>query len=219
MKFTFGIITNGSVPHLVNTIIDTIEGDVPEDSYEVIVVGGKYDANEHRKNTYTVEFDETQKPLPWVTRKKNIITQMARYENVVYMYDYVSVMSGFYKGFLEWNDDDWDLCMTRITNNDGKRFRDWVSWDSPIYAKVSHNGTGQYLVPYTDKYTAHHYISGTYWIGKKQFMIDNPLDENRTLHQAEDLEWSFRVRPKWNYKMNPHSSVYLLRQKHMDWNG
>jgi hypothetical protein len=44
-------------------------------------------------------------------------------------------------------------------------------------------------------------------------MIDNPLDERRGWGQGEDVEWSFRCRNFWNYKMNSNSSVRFLKAK------
>jgi hypothetical protein len=47
-----------------------------------------------------VPFDETIKQ-GWITRKKNIITSLAQYENIVYMHDYIRLEEDWYKGQLE----------------------------------------------------------------------------------------------------------------------
>ena len=144
----------------------------------------------------------------WITKKKNLITQHAKYENVVYMHDYHIFKSDWYEGFLEFGSD-WDVCMNKIEDFWGHRFRDWVSWDSPKYGK-------RRLAPYDDEssdFVKHCYISGSYWVAKKKFMEENPLDEQYLWGQGEDLEWSFRIRDKFNYRMNKLSTVKHLRPK------
>lgn len=142
----------------------------------------------------------------WITKKKNLITQNAKYENVVYMHDYHAFRSDWYKGFLEFGSD-WDVCMTKIEDFWGHRFRDWVAWDSPNHKKRS-------LADYDDdSFIKYSYISGSYWVAKKKFMEENPLDEQYLWGQGEDLEWSFRVRDKFNYKMNKFSTIKHTRPK------
>jgi hypothetical protein len=58
------------------------------------------------------------------------------------------------------------------------------------------------------------YISGSYWVAKKKFMQENPLDESLVYSQSEDLEWSLRIRDKANYIMNPRSIVRHIRPKY-----
>ena len=36
--------------------------------------------------------------------------------------------------FLKFGND-WDICMTKIKNIFGERFRDWVTWDHPKYGR------------------------------------------------------------------------------------
>ncbi len=58
-RWTFGIITGGGESERINKMIDTIERQhIPDDKYEIIIVGGDPIA---RKNVVHVPFDETQK--------------------------------------------------------------------------------------------------------------------------------------------------------------
>ena len=66
----------------------------------------------------------------WITKKKNIITQHAKYENIVYMHDYVFLHEDWYKHFFNFGSD-WDICMTPIINTNNRRYRDWTTWDHP----------------------------------------------------------------------------------------
>jgi hypothetical protein len=56
-------------------------------------------------------------------------------------------------------------------------------------------------------------MPGFYWIAKKSVMQEFPLNENLTWGQAEDIEWSRRVREKYDFSINPNSSVKFLKQK------
>ena len=62
----------------------------------------------------------------------------------------------------------------------------------------------------------HMYISGAYWLAKKHVMEAEPLNEDLKHSEAEDVEWSLRVRDKYKYVMNERSKVHLLRYKPLD---
>lgn len=223
MKFTFGIVTysghdgTDNMPK-VNQIIDAIEQEeIPE--YEIIIVGDYADS---RNNTRVIKFDETVKK-GWITRKKNIITEEAKHDIIVYTHDYIRPVKGFYKGWLKFGDD-WDIAMNVVRNYDGTRFRDWVVLDDPR-VKPSWTQTEpwcssgklragkSHLPSYIYKDTQYMYISGGYWVAKKSVMQNEPLDEDIVWGQAEDVEWSDRVREKYKYVMNTYSAVELTHQK------
>ena len=83
MDFTFGIITNGNNDFFLSKVIDSIiKEKIP--NYEIIVVGN----TKLLENIQVVNFDEKYK-INWVTKKKNIITNLAKYENIVYLHDYI----------------------------------------------------------------------------------------------------------------------------------
>jgi hypothetical protein len=44
-------------------------------------------------------------------------------------------------------------------------------------------------------------------------MTEFPLNENLLWGQSEDVEWSLRIREKYDFSMNKHSSVQLLKYK------
>ena len=50
--------------------------------------------------------------------------------------------------------------------------------------------------------------------GKKVMLEENPLNEDLMYGDAEDLEWSLRVRDKAKYVMNPNSIVRHIRPKY-----
>lgn len=200
MRFTFGICSSGQ--NFEKVVDSIVKQNIPE--YEIIVVGGQAPT---RDNVHYITFDESTKP-GWITAKKNLITGFASYENIVYMHDYVALKDDWYEGFLKFGGN-WDVCMTRVENFDGERNLDWY---------INYNDltlpNGEQLLPYTHiKYSKMMYIPGFYWVAKKSLMEEFPLNENLCWGQAEDLEWSYRVRNKYSFSMNPFSSVQFTKQK------
>jgi hypothetical protein len=123
MKFTFGIVTSvGEEPlSRVRNIVESISNmEIPDSLYEIVVVGGK---ELRGKNLVHIPFDESVKKA-WITRKKNIITETARFENIVYSHDYVSYDKDWYRGYIDFGND-FDVCMNKIINFDGSRFADY----------------------------------------------------------------------------------------------
>lgn len=218
MKITFGIITfDDSSTYMEEVIQSIVQQNIPE--YEIIIVGG----TQSYGHTH-IPFNE-ESHRGWITKKKNLVTQNAKYDIIVYLHDYIALNEGWYQGFLKFGDD-WDVCMTQMVNVDGTRYRDWAAWDDPslpvlgtgiMKEKWCPNGIqlqgGPGCMPYDYCNTKYMYVSGAYWVAKKAFMEIFPLNEDLIQCEGEDVEWSYRARQHWDYKMNPKSSVRLLRYK------
>jgi hypothetical protein len=206
MKFTFGIITAGNNLNTLQLIFDSIYSQIPIDSFEIILVGGE--AIEY-PNLLHIPFDENQKRM-WITKKKNLITNNATHNNVVYMHDYISLVPGWYKGQLE-SGNNFDIRMDKIINYDGTRFRDWCLWphnDNNMDTIVGK----ECLIPYNvNELNEYMYISGAYWICKKNIMVEYPLNEDLSWGEGEDVEWSKQVRLKYKFQMNVNSSVKIIK--------
>lgn len=206
MKFTFGIITSGNNSQVLRSIFDSIYFQIPIDKFEIILVGGE--PIEYSNLTH-VAFDENQKRM-WITKKKNIITDLANYENIVYLHDYIALLPGWYEGQIK-RGEDFSVRMDKIINYDGTRFRDWCLWphnQEPIDDIVGR----ECLIPYeTDSLSKYMYISGAYWIAKKSLMLKYPLNEDLSWGEGEDVEWSKQVRLEHDFQMNVNSSVKILK--------
>lgn len=199
MDFSIGLITTGSNSSLVQKQLSTIKSCGLEE-YEVIVVGGMPIEEAGVKH---LPFEDERVP-GWITRKKNLIAQNAQYENCVIMHDYIGLDQDWAAGF-EIFGNNWNVAMTRVEDIFGRRFYDWLSWDSPVYPRYA-------PIPYSVKdHTSFQFISGAYWVAKTQFMLDHPLDESLTWGQSEDIEWSLRVRQN-GLVFNPFSKVRHLKK-------
>ena len=205
MKFTFGIITDGNAPNRISEIIDSIES-MEIDSYEILVVGGK---DIDRRNLKFIPFDDHTTPS-WISKKKNIITNNSQFENIVYLHDYIKFDKDWYINFLEFGND-FSVCINPILNTDETRYRDWCLWKDDAKNYIDPNNC---LLPYGIKHlSGMMYISGAYWVAKRDFMLKNPLNEILKWGQGEDVEWSLRIRDITEFKMNTNSIVKLMKYK------
>tara|TARA_R110001592_G_scaffold339310_1_gene626994 strand:+ start:5130 stop:5843 length:714 start_codon:yes stop_codon:yes gene_type:complete len=206
MNFTFGIITVKGNEDRINIIIDSIEKQNIND-YEVVVIGN---VDVERKNTSVIEFDENVKSM-WITRKKNLITSHAKYDNIVYMHDYIKLDDSWYTGWKTFGED-YYACMNVIENYDGNRYRDW-SLFPPFYDGVLDIGK-EALIPY-DIDTKHinklMYFSGAYWVAKKEIMKQIPLDEQLVWGQGEDVKWSRMFSSRYDFSINSLSRVKIFK--------
>lgn len=206
MKFTFAITTDYSKWNQIQEVFDSIKAlNIPE--FEILSIGPDDYGYEHNQVKF-ISFDETQKER-WVTRKKNILCQEAKYDNIVLMHDYYIFDKDWYNSYLEFGDD-WDICSNAQLLLNGKRhFTDWVTWDCPLYPRYT-------ALPYDEwKLTRYMYQSGGYMLVKKQVMIDNPFNEQLVWGQADDVEWSLRVRDKYKWVCNG-KAIVKHNKKHRD---
>lgn len=138
------------------------------------------------------------------------------------MHDYFLFDKGWYQGYLKYGDN-FQVCMNIIQNADGSRFMDWVldpHSNKNIRNILSHNLHDDKsvslgcLLPYEElSLSKFMYISGSYWMAKKDVMHEYPLDENLAWGEAEDLVWSNIVKKKYEFSFNPHSIVKTIKQK------
>jgi glycosyltransferase involved in cell wall biosynthesis len=208
MNITFGIISVGGNENRLKKIITSIlEQNIK--NFEIVIVGGNINKNklQNLPQLKIINFNEKLKPKPWITRKKNLINENAKYDIVVFMHDYVYLNKNWYKGMVKFGTD-WDVCMTVVKNNNGQRGTDWIT------ARASDDfGVWNVRAPYTYDKTWKMYVSGTYWISKKNVLEKYPLDEKRLHGMLEDVEWSSRWNRILKYKMNPNSTVHCMINK------
>jgi GT2 family glycosyltransferase len=197
MNFTFGITTTYKNIDQLNEVFQSIEAlNIP--NYEILCIGPtKHEDTDTVKYIY---FDESEKE-GWITRKKNTLVQSAKYENVVLMHDYYVFDKDWYTNFLEFGND-WDVASCQQLLINGKRhFTDWVIWDSPFFPQYA-------SLPYDDwSQTLCMYQSGGFMIVKKELATKIPFNEELVHHQAEDVEWSLRMRTQCKWVCNGKSIV------------
>jgi hypothetical protein len=212
MDFSFGILTSKDSEEYLNKIVESIvDQNIP--NYEIIIIGNTTEVFDKNINIIKINFNEDEKK-GWITKKKNLITENANFENIVYLHDYLILNKNWYEGFLNFKED-FKVCTNKIVTKDNQRYRDWTLW------QLNNNKFDQYLnrtrrclLPYdVTNLTKYMYISGAYWVAKKDFMINNKLNENLLWGEGEDVEWSKRIRKKTKFKFNQFSTVQILKDK------
>jgi hypothetical protein len=205
IDFTFGIITAGGADANIEKIVQSIKyQNIPK--YEILIVGETCVKGEFIR---VIPFDETIKKA-WITKKKNSIAQEAKYENIVLLHDYVEFCPGWYEGFLKFGND-FKICVNKITTLSGKRFRDFCLFKEFL-------PTDSTLLPYSAKLSPSlsklAYISGTYYVVKREVALHHPLDERLCWSQGEDVLFSQTLSKNGIlFECNPFSTVTLLKEK------
>lgn len=209
VDFSFCIITDNSIEACarISTIVKTIRNlNIP--NYEILIIGGegsKFSGNMEDIQKY--DFNEEEKSR-WITKKKNDIVKHCKYQNVVLMHDYFAFHPSWYRNYKKFfNIHDYDVCCNPILMRNGMReFTDWVTLDHPergMHVSLPYNDWGC---------TKWQYISGGYFIVKKDFFLENPLNEDLVAGQGEDVEWSQRIREHAKIICNPSSYVMHIKE-------
>jgi hypothetical protein len=201
------IITDGNSTNYLTKSVRSIDEELGDSSSEIIIVGPpgyRLTISDITIQISYIEYKELNWYYGWITRKKNLGVLASRFNKVVLSHDYVIFEKGWKSGWDKF-DKTFDVCMTKFYNQDGSRWRDWTTWDYPEI------GAG--LLPYDVECSQYQYISGTYFVVKREFFVDNLLNEKLRWGEAEDVEWSLRVREKTIFKFNPHSSVRCAKLK------
>jgi hypothetical protein len=207
--WTFGICYSKTT--YIDRIIKSIhnQAGLTPNNFEIILIGpSKENLNHHgASNIKNIVFEESIRPA-WITLKKNLIVQNAKFENICITHDYVGFCENWFIGYEKFGYD-WDVCMNPVRMENGLRHRDWFTQHRPLQ-----------FVNYNDiTHIKEMYINGTYWCGKKKFMLENPQNNNLCWGQGEDVEWGLRCQKFWNYKLNPYSVVKYMKTKELlDWN-
>ena len=209
MNITFGILTSNNSNAFLDVIIKSIVSQGIE-HYEILVVGGGgVGADLHIRH---IPFDESVKKA-WITRKKNLICQEAKYETIVLMHDYVALEDGWYEGFKKFGED-FQICVNPIKRVDGSRYRDYVFFTPKLEGSLGSAALVPYDVQVPHPLNRLLYVSGAYYVIKKSAALENPLCENLGWGEGEDVVFSKELTGKGiSIQCNPYSSVRLLKHK------
>lgn len=219
MNWTFGIITDGKQDHLLKESIESIQREVPH--AQLIIVGGEDKWQGMMDDYMFIDFHD-KSGNGWITRKKNLVAQNAKYDNLCIMHDYVVLGEGWYKAVKDFGED-WLTCMHCVLNADGKRYRDWcmISNDARMEPPIDKQQPplefpGRLLDYNNNMWGRWQYLSGTYFCAKRKIMLTVPLDEKRYQNGGEDVQWSRLLYQEYGQKafiMNPNTQVWLLKLK------
>lgn len=204
MKCTFGIMTTyDNIPQLEEVIASITSLNIPDVE---IIVAGSYNNKEVPLLAKGVNGHQTILTHVltdgWTPVKKNLVAKVARHEILVLLHDYYLFDKGWYEKWLQFNEFGWAVASNPQYLMNGKRhFTDWTIWDHPTLPRY-------HSLPYDDwTQTQYQYVSGGYFLVKRDFLRQFPFNEEMQPGSAEDVEWSLRVRHRGRLMCNPLSVV------------
>jgi hypothetical protein len=204
-RWTFGVVTNGRRDAVVDAMIGTIRRQrIPE--YEVIVCGTS--AHRSAPDIRYIPFSE-QDDRGWITRKKNLIAEAARFENLAIVHDRVLFRAGWYRGMRRFgNHFDALSCVQRMRA--GFRTWDWVTSSAPLGAPAY----GCVGLDYRD-WDPYVFMDGGLTIVKRRVWEQCPWDERRFWNDREDVDISHRITAAGGViRFNRHSRCRTLFWRH-----
>lgn len=215
-RWSFCIPTGPSDTTGLNIIVKRIlELDIPE---KEILLCGRPDKGFLYWDKVRIVGEDIPAPPIWITRKKNVLAQEAKYENLCILHDRVFLPSNFletirkfgdgfsFAGFQSlWFDDLYNLAPTR--------YSDYGCGTEPHYANLIYAGKENQSTLYTKelfteiekqhfkignplRYQRTNYLTGSLYITKRKVWLDTPQNENLYWAEFEDIEHAARCHKK-----------------------
>jgi len=206
-SWTFGIITNGKKKEQLSKIIESIRAQkIPH--YEIIICGTYF--GPFAKDIVYIPFSEKD-DKGWITKKKNIICENAKYENIVVVHDRIFFNLGWYKGMQKYGND-FDVLSCKITYA-GERAYDWLTQIYP-YDDIRSTWYLGGMLNYDDN-DPEVYIDGGLIILKKNAWRKAKWDERLFWNEREDCKLSMdQHRAGLRIEFNKYSSCKTLSFNH-----
>lgn len=207
--WSVAIITSGADLAMLEQVIASIERELQNSPVEIILVAPP-DFELNRSFNVPIKYYgyRDSKFLPaLITRKKNIGVSLAQYDKVVVCHDYLLFAPGWKTAWDSFGSD-FEVATNRVLRQDGSRLLDWTVCDYP--------DLGFALLPYDVSANQYQYISGTYFVVKRNFYLANPLKDSLRWGEGEDIEWSRRIRAKTTFKFNQAALVTCAKVKEPD---
>lgn len=198
MDITFGIMTRDNQKNVESIVSSILIQNI--EFYEVIIIG---DVNDvwHSDHIFVIN-DPGVNAANHITKKKNMIIDLASHSNVVMMKDYVALNDDWYEGIKSFGQ--FDILMNRIVDGHERRYLDWI-WENPI------PGDGR-NIPYHIKNHIQMFVPGVFLIAKLYVLKKYKFNEKLIgLGKSSDVQWSKAALKEYSYHMNTMSSCRLIQ--------
>jgi GT2 family glycosyltransferase len=183
--WTFGVLTTGTRLANVERFVDSITAFCPE-PHEILIVSpvGLGDL-ERRPHVRVLRFTEHD-ARGWITRKKNLICEAARFSDILVCHDRFMLTPDFCRAFDAWGYG-YGLAAPRVRLADGSRALDWA-----VVSSQNHVWSAGGLLDYR-AYSQYAYNPGGATIIRRAFWQDFPWNENLFWNEHEDVELCRRI--------------------------
>ncbi|HLD80379.1 MAG TPA: hypothetical protein VJA40_00025 [archaeon] len=198
-KWTFGVPTIGKRIDWLRAFITSIrEQKIPH--YEIIIVGTWNDPELMGPDIKYIHFTEKDDKV-WVTRKKNIVYENAKYENVFVLHDRFKLDKGWFKGMKRYGNV-WDALFFPIIDKNGEEYVHWGVW-----------GKGIERIGYLDirDWREDYFVGGAFAAMKKRVWEKAKHNEERFWAEQEDAEQQLRVtQAGYVIRATPYSKTHTF---------
>lgn len=236
MKISYGVCVSPNYnEEWLHNLVTSIETQNHVDEWEIILIG-EIDKLRDHDLTY-VEFDDSERP-GHITKKKNILARVARYENLCLMHDYMKLDSSWFEGVVKTdiNHPNWKVMLNPVITKEGDPSASWIvdpdimqsviNMNSEYYTSLlMKNAQGENAAKYVaglpynvDDLSHIQYVPGGFFLVKTQVLLDHPFDETLVwgMSLGEDVEWSRRLRHA-GIRFTPNSLSDTRIQKPNKW--
>ncbi|MBI4342995.1 MAG: hypothetical protein HY599_06480 [Candidatus Omnitrophica bacterium] len=183
-EWSFGIISNGQRAGWLQEAIAAIrEQGIPR--YEIILVGPRDRLPAEGKDLRVIDFTQHD-DRGWISRKKNLVAEHARYENLAILHDRIRLDPDWYTGMLAYGNAFWLLGVPIRSQAPQARTVDWVRFDGRRglrrLAEIE-------LLDYAD-WDPCVFINGALLMAKRSCWLQIGLDERLFWQEDEDVWFS-----------------------------
>jgi hypothetical protein len=176
-KWSFGILTNGKRDEWVDKEIKSIL-DLKIPNLEIIICG-----NYNNKNNYPIKRIDFNPEIAWITKKKNMIAEKAKYENIVITHDRYVFDKNWFEGMKRYGNY-FEILSCVIRDPNGDRTDEWITFGTDLNAKILQGNQG--WLEYRD-WDFNSYIDGGLYIIKKSVWERCQWDNSLMWAQREDI--------------------------------
>ena len=208
-SIAFSIITKGDKYNSLSEVISSIRNlSIP--NCEIYVCGKNNLTKKELSGVQILPYND-EINLDKLGKKKNFCNRIIETDIIVHSHDYLCYDVDWWNGYKRFGFD-WDICTNVVIDKSGKRNCDWVRSGFRYASRIDRNVINCSPIDYDDySQMKYQYVPGLYWLSKKYVIDNDPINEDLSAGEMEDVEWSDRVLVKYEFKMNQYSLTKMLK--------
>ncbi len=212
--WTFGILTAGPSPNAAGMVREILALDFP--AVEVIICGPMPEGAPDDRRVRRIDLERPE-PRGWITRKKNMIAEAARYLNLCIMHDRFFIPPQFRAAMEHYGNVFGFLTFPQVyfpdrTGETIQRYPDWnvLKWDGDLAKRLRtgvHDGNDFLHLRYDD-FLETAYCCGGIYIAKKNLWNLIRQDEALFHCEYEDVNFGLECQRRGiPHRVNPYATI------------
>jgi hypothetical protein len=203
-EWSFGIITDGNSPEKIREFVASVRKQkIP--SYEILICG-PYVVSTDDFDIKVIELKKRENSA-WITKKKNLLIEMSKFQNVMIVHDRIYLSEQWFQGMKKWGDNFEVLAVPQILKKTGRLLPCWAHYKFDLKTLYRWN-VPIGLMDFKD-WGKHMLDCGPVLIAKKHILLSHPFNESLYWGEFEDCELSKQlVDHGYLFRINPNAFVY-----------